>query len=96
MPTTRPALCRRPDTASFSSASARRTRSPRAFATAADRWRTHRARSSMRLGGSGGLVAVGRDGELALPFNCSGMYRGYVEADGIAYTAIYDEGYRST
>ena len=48
-----------------------------------------------RIGGSGGLVAVGRDGELALPFNCAGMYRGYVEADGIVYTAIYDEPYRS-
>jgi beta-aspartyl-peptidase (threonine type) len=48
-----------------------------------------------RIGGSGGLVAVSRDGELALPFNCSGMYRGYVEADGIVYTAIYDEAYRS-
>src|SRR5437763_146607 len=48
-----------------------------------------------RLGGSGGLVAVGRDGELAFPFNCSGMYRGYVETDGIVYTAIYDEAYRS-
>jgi beta-aspartyl-peptidase (threonine type) len=48
-----------------------------------------------RIGGSGGLVAVGRDGELALPFNCSGMYRGYVESDGIVYTAIYDEAYRS-
>jgi len=48
-----------------------------------------------RLGGSGGLVAVGRDGELALPFNCSGMYRGYVKRDGIVYTAIYDEAYRS-
>jgi len=47
------------------------------------------------LGGSGGLVAVGRNGELALPFNCSGMYRGYVETDGIVYTAIYDEAYRS-
>ena len=47
------------------------------------------------IGGSGGLVAVGRDGDLALPFNCSGMYRGYVEADGIVYTAIYDEAYRS-
>jgi L-asparaginase / beta-aspartyl-peptidase len=47
------------------------------------------------LGGSGGLVAVGSDGELALPFNCSGMYRGYVETDGIVYTAIYDEAYRS-
>ena len=48
-----------------------------------------------RIGGSGGLIAVGRDGELALPFNCTGMYRGYVGADGIAYTAIYNEGYRS-
>lgn len=48
-----------------------------------------------RIGGSGGLVAVGRGGELALPFNCSGMYRGYVETDGIVYTAIYDEAYRS-
>jgi len=48
-----------------------------------------------RVGGSGGLVAVGRDGELALPFNSSGMYRGYVQSDGIVYTAIYDEAYRS-
>ena len=44
-----------------------------------------------RVGGSGGLVAVGRDGSIALPFNCSGMYRGYVRGNGIAYTAIYDE-----
>jgi len=48
-----------------------------------------------RLGGSGGLVAVSRAGELALPFNCVGMYRGYVKSDGIVYTAIYDEAYRS-
>src|SRR5207244_13639681 len=47
-----------------------------------------------RIGGSGGLVAVGRDGEVALPFNCSGMYRGNVKGDGIVYTAIYDETYR--
>src|SRR4029077_20901833 len=48
-----------------------------------------------RIGGSGGLVAVDRDGAVALPFNCSGMYRGYVMADGILRTAIYDEPYRS-
>jgi L-asparaginase / beta-aspartyl-peptidase len=42
-----------------------------------------------RAGGSGGLVAVGADGSLALPFNCAGMYRGYVREDGIVYTAIY-------
>ena len=48
-----------------------------------------------RVGGSGGLVAVDRDGELAMPFNCTGMYRGYVKTGGIVYTAIYDEAYRS-
>ena len=48
-----------------------------------------------RVGGSGGLVAVDRDGALALPFNCSGMYRGYVTG-GIIHTAIYDEPYRSS
>jgi beta-aspartyl-peptidase (threonine type) len=49
-----------------------------------------------RAGGSGGLVAVGSDGALALPFNCSGMYRGYVNNDGIVYTAIYDEPYETS
>ncbi|HXC28658.1 MAG TPA: isoaspartyl peptidase/L-asparaginase [Stellaceae bacterium] len=47
-------------------------------------------------GGSGGLVAVGRDGSLALPFNCGGMYRGYVNDNGIVYTAIYDEPYEAS
>ena len=47
-------------------------------------------------GGSGGLVAVDRDGSLALPFNCAGMYRGYVTGDGIVHSAIYDEPYRSS
>ena len=36
------------------------------------------------------------NGNLALPFNCSGMYRGYVMGDGIIHTAIYDEPYRSS
>jgi L-asparaginase / beta-aspartyl-peptidase len=64
-----------------------------------------------RLGGSGGLAAVGRDGNVALPFNCSGMYRGFVQSpdcvksphgaagdamDAIVYTAIYDEAYQTT
>ena len=49
-----------------------------------------------RIGGSGGLVAVGRDGGVALPFNCAGMYRGYVQDDGIVYTAIYDELYEAS
>src|SRR5579872_6234228 len=49
-----------------------------------------------QVGGSGGVVAVGRDGSVALPFNCAGMYRGYVQDDGIVYTAIYDEPYEAS
>jgi beta-aspartyl-peptidase (threonine type) len=46
-------------------------------------------------GGSGGVVAVDRDGALALPFNTVGMYRGYVREGAVIHTAIYDEPYRS-
>ncbi|WP_394788684.1 isoaspartyl peptidase/L-asparaginase family protein [Rhodoferax sp.] len=42
-------------------------------------------------GGSGGVIAVDKDGGFALPFNCAGMYRGVVTADGVLRTAIYDE-----
>jgi beta-aspartyl-peptidase (threonine type) len=48
-----------------------------------------------RIGGSGGLVAIGREGPPALPFNCAGMYRGYAGDDGIVYTAIYDDRYEA-
>ena len=43
------------------------------------------------LGGSGGLIAVDKNGEVALPFNTSGMYRGYVAADGKHVIDIYRE-----
>jgi beta-aspartyl-peptidase (threonine type) len=42
-------------------------------------------------GGSGGIVAVDRAGNVSLPFNCSGMYRGVVRGEGRLLTAIYDE-----
>jgi beta-aspartyl-peptidase (threonine type) len=42
-------------------------------------------------GGSGGVIAVDRAGNVSLPFNCSGMYRGVVRCDGMLLTAIYDE-----
>lgn len=41
------------------------------------------------LGGSGGLVAVDARGNVSLPFNCSGMYRGQLREDGVAWTGIY-------
>jgi beta-aspartyl-peptidase (threonine type) len=47
-----------------------------------------------RVGGDGGLVAVGVTGAPVLPFNSSGMYRGFVDADGMIHTAIHREAYR--
>ncbi|MBK6541935.1 MAG: isoaspartyl peptidase/L-asparaginase [Flavobacteriales bacterium] len=41
------------------------------------------------LDGDGGLIAVDRNGQVALDFNCSGMYRGWLEADGALRTAIF-------
>jgi len=46
------------------------------------------------IGGSGGLIAIDAAGTVALPFNCAGMYRGYVDADGVAHTAIHGEAPR--
>ena len=43
------------------------------------------------LGGSGGLIAVGADGQVVLPFNSSGMYRGAIGGDGVPRIAIYQE-----
>jgi beta-aspartyl-peptidase (threonine type) len=42
-----------------------------------------------QLGGSGGLIAIDRKGEIALPFNTNGMYRGYVEPNGKFVVEIY-------
>ncbi|MFB9150113.1 isoaspartyl peptidase/L-asparaginase family protein [Roseovarius ramblicola] len=41
------------------------------------------------IGGSGGLICVARDGTLAMPFNCDGMYRGCVRDGDAPETAIY-------
>lgn len=41
------------------------------------------------IGGSGGLIAVGSDGTITMPFNCGGMYRGQsVDGKG-AETFVY-------
>jgi beta-aspartyl-peptidase (threonine type) len=42
-----------------------------------------------RLGGSGGLVAIDGDGNVTLPFNTAGMYRGYVDPNGKLVVEIY-------
>jgi len=42
-----------------------------------------------KLGGTGGLIAIDRQGNVALPFNTTGMYRGYVDRDGKFVVEIY-------
>lgn len=42
-----------------------------------------------RNDGSGGVIAVDRDGNLTLPFNCEGMYRASVREGVAPETAIY-------
>lgn len=42
-----------------------------------------------RLGGDGGLVAVDRRGNLAMPFNSQGMYRACIDRRGRRSVAIY-------
>lgn len=39
--------------------------------------------------GEGGLIAVDAQGNVTLPFNCDGMYRGWMTEDGSPATAIY-------
>lgn len=43
------------------------------------------------LGGDGGLIAVDKDGNIAMPFCTSGMYRGFVKHDGVKVIQIYKE-----
>jgi beta-aspartyl-peptidase (threonine type) len=40
-------------------------------------------------GGEGGVIALDRNGNFAMPFNSAGMYRGYIKADGKSEVLIY-------
>lgn len=42
-----------------------------------------------QLGGSGGLIALDREGNIAMPFSTPGMYRGYVSSDGASAVEIF-------
>lgn len=43
------------------------------------------------IGGDGGLIAINRNGEIAMPFNTEGMYRACKNADGLEMIKIYKE-----
>ena len=42
-----------------------------------------------KLGGTGGLIAIDHQGNMTLPFNTAGMYRGYVDPNGKFVIEIY-------
>ncbi|GLU55765.1 isoaspartyl peptidase/L-asparaginase family protein [Dyadobacter frigoris] len=42
-------------------------------------------------GGEGGVIALDRNGNFAMPFNSEGMYRGYIKADGKSEVMIYKD-----
>lgn len=42
-----------------------------------------------KMGGDGGLIAIDKNGNIAMPFNTEGMYRGTVRADGKIEVQIY-------
>jgi L-asparaginase / beta-aspartyl-peptidase len=41
--------------------------------------------------GAGGVIAVDKDGNIAMPFNTPGMYRGFVKSDGATGVYIFKE-----
>jgi L-asparaginase / beta-aspartyl-peptidase len=43
------------------------------------------------LGGDGGIIAVDKDGNIAMPFCTQGMYRGYIKSNGERVVKIYKE-----
>lgn len=42
-----------------------------------------------RDGGDGGVIAIDAQGNIAMPFNTAGMYRGWIDANGSRGVAIY-------
>lgn len=42
------------------------------------------------LGGEGGLIAIDRNGKIAMPYNCEGMYRGFISEDGEPHVFIFE------
>jgi L-asparaginase / beta-aspartyl-peptidase len=43
------------------------------------------------LGGTGGVVAIDRAGNISMPFNTPGMFRGYVDTSGTLVVEIYND-----
>ncbi len=44
-----------------------------------------------KIGGTGGVIGIDKHGNITMPFNTSGMFRGYVKDDGSIITKIYKD-----
>lgn len=42
-----------------------------------------------RMGGTGGVIGIDKNGNIAMEFNTSGMFRGYIKSDGEKEVAIF-------
>jgi len=42
-----------------------------------------------RLGGTGGVIGIDKNGNIAMEFNTSGMYRGFIKSNGKREVAIF-------
>jgi beta-aspartyl-peptidase (threonine type) len=45
----------------------------------------------VEMGGDGGAIAIDREGNIAMPFNSPGMFRGWIDEEGRVQIAIYKE-----
>jgi len=45
----------------------------------------------VEMGGNAGVIAIDREGNITMPHNTSGMYRGSVDAEGNIFTGIFAE-----
>lgn len=45
----------------------------------------------VEFGGGGGIISVDAQGNIAMPFNTSGMYRASMDTDGKMYIGIYED-----
>ena len=45
----------------------------------------------VKFGGEGGLVAVDKEGNVSMPFNSKGMYRGYMRSNQDFKVLIFED-----
>jgi beta-aspartyl-peptidase (threonine type) len=44
-----------------------------------------------KLGGDGGVIAIDEKGDIAMPFNTEGMFRGTIDAEGHVRILIFKD-----